>query len=194
MVSEGSTRTFTKMVSSFQLSYILSLADQIVGNICLSLLGTWHAERSNETWNPTQSTILQLLVSLMGLVLVREPWYNEAGFSIYQGSADVSLASQLYSEKAFMLARGFVRHALEHPVQGFEDVIEWLYLKKEPEGPGLLRQVLERANKVIERSEGPGAENLGIDDTPEGVGRVSKGALVMLKRDLEALKKRIESL
>lgn len=93
-----------------------------------------------------------------------------------------------------MLARGFVRHALEHPVQGFEDVVEWLYLKKAPEGPGLLTQVLERAKKVVERSEGPEAERIGIDDTPEGVGKVSKGALVMLKRDLVALEKRLETL
>lgn len=47
-----------------------------LGNICLSLLGTWHADQSSETWNPAHSTILQLLVSLMALVLVREPWYS----------------------------------------------------------------------------------------------------------------------
>jgi ubiquitin-conjugating enzyme E2 O len=46
------------------------------GKICLSLLGTWHAEKRGEGWSATGSSVLQLLVSLMGLVLVREPWYS----------------------------------------------------------------------------------------------------------------------
>jgi ubiquitin-conjugating enzyme E2 O len=46
------------------------------GKICLSLLGTWHAEKRGEGWSASGSSVLQLLVSLMGLVLVREPWYS----------------------------------------------------------------------------------------------------------------------
>lgn len=46
------------------------------GKICLSLLGTWHAEKRGEGWSAAGSSVLQLLVSLMGLVLVREPWYS----------------------------------------------------------------------------------------------------------------------
>lgn len=46
------------------------------GKICLSLLGTWHAEKKGEGWSSAGSSVLQLLVSLMGLVLVREPWYS----------------------------------------------------------------------------------------------------------------------
>lgn len=47
------------------------------GKICLSLLGTWHAERRNEGWSSGGSSVLQVLVSLMGLVLVREPYYSK---------------------------------------------------------------------------------------------------------------------
>jgi ubiquitin-conjugating enzyme E2 O len=46
------------------------------GKICLSLLGTWHADQRNENWNPAKSTVLQVLVSIMGLVLVKEPYYS----------------------------------------------------------------------------------------------------------------------
>ena len=46
------------------------------GKICLSLLGTWNADDRNEAWS-TKSTILQLLVSILGLVLVREPYYSK---------------------------------------------------------------------------------------------------------------------
>lgn len=47
------------------------------GKICLSLLGTWDADERNEEWSSRRSTILQILVSLMGLVLVKEPYYSE---------------------------------------------------------------------------------------------------------------------
>lgn len=47
------------------------------GKICLSLLGTWNGENRNEEWSSKKSTVLQLIVSLMGLVLVREPYYSE---------------------------------------------------------------------------------------------------------------------
>ena len=48
------------------------------GKVCLSLLGTWDADERNEEWSPKKSTVLQILVSLMGLVLVKEPYYSKA--------------------------------------------------------------------------------------------------------------------
>ena len=50
------------------------------GKICLSLLGTWDANDRNEEWSSQRSTILQILVSLMGLVLVKEPYYSKSFF------------------------------------------------------------------------------------------------------------------
>ena len=47
------------------------------GKICLSLLGTWNADEHNEAWSSKDSTVLQLIVSLMGLVLVKEPYYSK---------------------------------------------------------------------------------------------------------------------
>ena len=48
------------------------------GKICLSLLGTWDGNDRNEEWSSQRSTILQILVSLMGLVLVKEPYYSKS--------------------------------------------------------------------------------------------------------------------
>ncbi|KAH8148835.1 uncharacterized protein LAJ45_07178 [Morchella importuna] len=160
------------------------------GKICLSLLGTWHAEKRNEGWSPNGSSVLQVLVSLMGLVLVREPYYNEAGFNVYVGSKDATLNSALYSEKAFILARGFVKHVLQRPVLGFEDEIKWLYMPGQSEGPELLKEVIKRAKEVVARSSAPrkteGVE-VSAEVGSEGVGRVSAGALVLLEKHLEAL-------
>ena len=46
------------------------------GKVCLSLLGTWPADGRNEGWS-TRSTILQVLVSILGLILVKEPYYSK---------------------------------------------------------------------------------------------------------------------
>lgn len=54
------------------------------GKICLSLLGTWHSEEKGEAWS-TSSTVLQLLVSLMGLVLVKDPFYSKLYRSRFGG-------------------------------------------------------------------------------------------------------------
>lgn len=53
------------------------------GTVCLSLLGTWHGPK----WNPLHSTILQVLVSIQGLILgVEHPYYLEPGFGGWEES------------------------------------------------------------------------------------------------------------
>jgi ubiquitin-conjugating enzyme E2 O len=89
----------------------------------------------------------------MGLVLVREPYYNEAGFGVFEGADEVSLASALYSEKAYILSRGFVKHVLETPMSGFEDEIKWLYLPHQRGGLNLLEAVIGSTREVVKRSE-----------------------------------------
>ena len=53
------------------------------GKICLSLLGTWPGDKKNEGWSAKGSSMLQVLVSLMGLVLVKEPYYSKLPPCIY---------------------------------------------------------------------------------------------------------------
>lgn len=48
------------------------------GTICLSILGTWPGKDADEGWSSTKSTVLQVLVSIMGLVLVKTPFYSMA--------------------------------------------------------------------------------------------------------------------
>jgi len=57
------------------------------GKVCLSLLGTW----SGPSWEPQRSTLLQVLVSLQGLVLVEEPpgvssWAAKDGEHLHVGA------------------------------------------------------------------------------------------------------------
>ncbi|KAF7302969.1 UBIQUITIN-CONJUGAT-2 domain-containing protein [Mycena kentingensis (nom. inval.)] len=48
------------------------------GKVCLSLLGTWPG-RPEEQWNPSTSTLLQVLVSIQSMILIETPYFNEPG-------------------------------------------------------------------------------------------------------------------
>ena len=69
------------------------------GKICLSLLGTWPGDESNESWSPTKSSMLQVIVSLMGLVLVKEPYYSKS----LNISLNSSATSRFYANWSSMM-------------------------------------------------------------------------------------------
>ncbi|KAL9185864.1 hypothetical protein ACHAXT_003641 [Thalassiosira profunda] len=53
------------------------------GKVCLSLLNTW----SGPKWDPENSSILQILVSIQGLILgVEHPYYMEPGYGGWEAS------------------------------------------------------------------------------------------------------------
>lgn len=186
------------------------------GKICLSLLGTWPGKSETEGWTE-KATILQLLVSLQGLVFVKAPFYNEAGFEGYEDSKEYTNESLLYSEKAYVMSRKFVKHALKSPVGAMEDILAWTYLpRRENHGwqlekmmidqSGLLGRVTHRANTLMIRSEEvrglrpteqPRNDD-GIDRLVSGDGSsddetkvfmrpLSRGAMVMLRGTLDSL-------
>ncbi|RMY99778.1 hypothetical protein D0860_08214 [Hortaea werneckii] len=169
------------------------------GTICLSLLGTWESGKT-ERWNPATSTLLQVVVSLLGLVLVREPYFNEAGYEGLQGQEGSRRASGLYSERVFLRTRGFVVGALERVgkekkeevlgaegsgVEGLEDVVRWVYW--DSRGPGLLGEVVGDLEGVLRRSEQRSGEEVGREEE-DGLTVVSKGVCIPLRRALERLR------
>jgi ubiquitin-conjugating enzyme E2 O len=187
------------------------------GKICLSLLGTWPGQSKLEGWSE-KATILQLLVSLQGLVFVSRPFYNEAGFETYNEEKVYSLESQQYSEKAYVMARGFVKYALLNAPGGLEDVLAWLYLCKSEEGmdsqrsPRLLGKVIERAEELMHRSAmwkqlatlgDSGNADARVSFLVDGVGEkkdatktflkpLSQGAVVMLTKIVAGLKETLQ--
>jgi len=50
-------------------------------------LNTWTG-RGNEVWDPLNSSILQVLVSLQGLILKSKPYFNKAGYDKQIGRAE----------------------------------------------------------------------------------------------------------
>jgi hypothetical protein len=51
------------------------LARYADGKVCLSILGTW----SGPGWQPGKSTLMQVLLSIQGMIFVPEPYFNEPG-------------------------------------------------------------------------------------------------------------------
>jgi ubiquitin-conjugating enzyme E2 O len=150
------------------------------GKICLSLLGTWHAGEKGEAWSASRSTILQVLVSVLGLVLVKEPYYNEAGFEARTGSEDAKVPSQLYSERTYFTSRAFITHALKNGIEGFDDLLKWLYYSEEANAPQLLGKAIDAAKELIRAGESG-------EDIRAGLKRMSRGAIIMLERQLRQL-------
>ena len=152
------------------------------GKICLSLLGTWHTDERNESWSPAKSTLLQVLVSIMGLVLVKDPYYNEAGYDVQRAAPETRLSSALYTERAYFRARAFINHALSNDVAPFSQELQYLYRSDAPDAPHLLDRAIEAAKDVVERST-----NAGEEGERDGLRTISLGAVVMLKRQVEKL-------
>lgn len=89
------------------------------GTVCLSLLNTFDGE-GVEVWSPARSTLLQVLVSIQGLVLTADPYYNEAGYDAYAGTPGGRRNAASYAENACLLTLRSALHLLRRPPRGFE--------------------------------------------------------------------------
>ncbi|KIJ68200.1 hypothetical protein HYDPIDRAFT_24499 [Hydnomerulius pinastri MD-312] len=148
------------------------------GKVCLSILGTWSGDRT-ETWSAARSSLLQAFVSIQGLVLVKEPWFCEPAYEKLRGTEEGMVNSRLYSEKAYVLSRGFVRRALDIPLGGLQSEINWLYHTK-----GKLAKVLQDSRQLIEKSR---LEPDGDVDPDIAVPRLTTGGIITLERTLVKL-------
>ncbi|XP_058764510.1 probable ubiquitin-conjugating enzyme E2 23 [Vicia villosa] len=93
------------------------------GKVCLSLLNTWTG-RGNEVWDPKSSSILQVLVSLQGLVLNSKPYFNEAGYDKQTGTAEGEKNSLSYNENTFLLNCKTMMYLIRKPPKDFEVLIK----------------------------------------------------------------------
>ncbi|KAK6509661.1 hypothetical protein TWF481_004392 [Arthrobotrys musiformis] len=64
------------------------------GKVCLSILGTWAGDAS-EQWQPGISTISQVLLSIQSMIFCADPYYNEPGSEKIMDTT----ASKMYNEE-----------------------------------------------------------------------------------------------
>ncbi|XP_068119266.1 (E3-independent) E2 ubiquitin-conjugating enzyme isoform X2 [Hyperolius riggenbachi] len=91
------------------------------GKVCVSLLGTWIG-KGTERWT-SKSSLLQVLISIQGLILVNEPYYNEAGFDSDRGLQEGYENSRCYNEMALIRAVQSMTQLLRRPVEVFQQEI-----------------------------------------------------------------------
>lgn len=90
------------------------------GKVCLSLLGTWPG-KPEEKWSAQKSSLLQLFVSIQGLILVSEPFYNEPAFDSSRGKMNVQ--SGTYNRDAIKIVIETMTKQLLKPPQSFKNEI-----------------------------------------------------------------------
>ncbi|XP_056405834.1 (E3-independent) E2 ubiquitin-conjugating enzyme [Hyla sarda] len=91
------------------------------GKVCVSLLGTWIG-KGTERWT-SKSSLLQVLISIQGLILVNEPYYNEAGFDSDRGLQEGYENSRCYNEMALIRVVQSMTQMLRRPVEVFQQEI-----------------------------------------------------------------------
>ena len=87
----------------------------------------------------------------------------------------------MYSEKAYVLSRSFVRTAFERPPTGLEDELRYFYLTK-----GRLAAVIEHARRLIQKGEEEGGKMEVEEENEEmwdgdAMGSLTMGAILTLK-------------
>lgn len=91
------------------------------GKVCISLLGTWLG-RGSEVWG-SNSTLLQLIVSIQGLILVAEPYYNEAGYEKQCDSQQGMENSRTYNEFVILKLVQSMTQMLKNPPYIFKQEV-----------------------------------------------------------------------
>ncbi|TRY57809.1 hypothetical protein DNTS_035759 [Danionella cerebrum] len=78
--------------------------------------------KGTERWT-SKSSLLQVLISIQGLILVNEPYYNEAGFDSDRGLQEGYENSRCYNEMALIKMVQSMMQLLQHPVEVFQQEI-----------------------------------------------------------------------
>ncbi|KAL2327654.1 hypothetical protein Fmac_021081 [Flemingia macrophylla] len=86
------------------------------GTVCLSLLGTSAQGSVTEGWIPNVSTVLQVLVSIQGLIFTPEPYYNEPWTQVFPSASHTGARSLLnYNERTFLATLKTMAYIMRNP-------------------------------------------------------------------------------
>ncbi|XP_050883056.1 putative ubiquitin-conjugating enzyme E2 38 isoform X2 [Lathyrus oleraceus] len=92
------------------------------GKVCLSLLNTWSGT-TKERWTKGVSTMLQVLVSIQGLILNTMPYYNEPGYESLRGTPNGETQARQYNQNTFILSLRTMMYTIRKPPKNFEDLV-----------------------------------------------------------------------
>jgi len=89
------------------------------GKVCLSLLGTW----SGEKWNPKISNLTQVINSILFLIFVEEPYFNEPG---YEGSKGTPSGIYQSSHYNYVIRLGTLRYGYLDHFKNRSELCPWI--------------------------------------------------------------------
>ncbi|XP_045801357.1 putative ubiquitin-conjugating enzyme E2 39 isoform X2 [Trifolium pratense] len=93
------------------------------GKVCISLLNTYDHGRENEKWTPGVSTMLQVLVSIQGLILSAKPLFNAPLIGFMSGTQIGEALSLKYSEDTFIQSVRTMMYTMKNPPKNFEELV-----------------------------------------------------------------------
>ena len=90
------------------------------GHICLSIINTWGG-KPEEQWNPSSSTLLQVMLSIQSLIMDNNIIHKEPGFDNYPSNCPENLTYQ--NEVKYGNIKYAMIENIKKPPLGFEEVI-----------------------------------------------------------------------
>ena len=93
------------------------------GTVCLTILGTWDGHES-EKWIPSKSTLYQVIVSIQGLVMVKNPYYNEPGYEKQVDERSKTRAMEYNRGIQLNTMKWAMIDVIENPPRGFENIVK----------------------------------------------------------------------
>ncbi|KAG8364941.1 hypothetical protein BUALT_Bualt18G0051000 [Buddleja alternifolia] len=130
------------------------------GKVCLSLLNTWSGSQK-EKWIPGVSTMLQVLVSIQGLILNAKPYFNEPGYANLSGSVSGEKRALEYNERTFMHSLQTMVYNMRRPPKYFEDFVVGHFCKH-------ARDILVSCKAYLEGAQVGCLVKGGVQDVDEG--------------------------
>lgn len=165
------------------------------GKVCVSLLGTWSG-KGTETWTPN-SNLLQLLVSIQGLILVNEPYFNEAGYERQKGTQQGRENSRMYNEMALLKLVQSMNRLIQNPPEIFKEEIQEHF--QNHAGSLISRLEKWRSISVCHNTQHPtspttpgtfaSSSSLSLDLPEFPLIPASKGFCITLEKTLQSFKK-----
>ncbi|KAH3742713.1 ubiquitin-conjugating enzyme E2 24 [Pelomyxa schiedti] len=116
------------------------------GTVCLSLLGTWVGDEV-ESWQPDASNLLQVILSIQGLILgTNEPYFLEAGYDKQRGMPWAAHQSHLYNEGAVLGVLQGMLYTMAAPPPPFERVVLHHFATRG-------RHILQRCRSLLNKDD-----------------------------------------
>ena len=109
--------------------------------------------------------------------MVEAPYFTEPGFEQHT-SPSALIASATYSERTYVLARAFIKRALDYPTPDYAKEIEAYYLTGLPSlgGVGRLPEIVRQIEGLLEESV---EYYKGGEDRPDGKSSILEGEKVL---------------